>query len=96
MYDDREFAIPLVRLVIPVYASYFGDHELALESYRSVVRTGLFISTLVWRPVHRQMRQLPGFKEFVRDLGLDYYWRTTGNWGDFARPAGEDDFEIYR
>ena len=22
-------------------------------------------------------------------------WRSTGHWGDFARPVGEDDFECW-
>jgi hypothetical protein len=28
----------------------------------------------------------------VRDLGLVAYWRASGNWGEFCRPLGEDDF----
>ncbi len=39
---------------------------------------------------------LAGFKDLVRALGVERYWRATGQWGDFARPAGEDDFEITR
>jgi hypothetical protein len=39
------------------------------------------------------MRQLPGFKDLVRDLGLVDYWRTSGKWSDFCHPVGEDDFE---
>jgi hypothetical protein len=39
------------------------------------------------------MRQLPAFKELAKELGLVRYWRTTGQWGDFARPLGDDDFE---
>jgi hypothetical protein len=35
-------------------------------------------------------------KQLVRDLGLHDYWRKSGRWGDFARPVGNDDFEIYR
>jgi hypothetical protein len=36
------------------------------------------------------------FNQLVRDLGLYDYWRQSGKWSDFARPVGEDDFEIYR
>ena len=39
------------------------------------------------------MRKLPGFKDLLRDLGLVDYWRKTGNWADFVRPIGDDDFE---
>lgn len=37
---------------------------------------------------------LPVFKWLLRDLGIYDYWRRSGKWGDFARPLGEDDFEI--
>jgi hypothetical protein len=37
---------------------------------------------------------LPGFKDFLRQLGLVDYWRTTGNWSDFCRPVGEADFKV--
>jgi hypothetical protein len=23
------------------------------------------------------------------------YWRASGEWGDFARPLGDDDFECW-
>ena len=85
----------LMKSVIAIWASYFGDDELALEAYRGIVgMPARMIWTVVWRPLHRQMRQLPGFKELVRDLGLVEYWRGTGHWGDYVRPVGEDDFEI--
>jgi hypothetical protein len=32
----------------------------------------------------------------VRDLGFVDYWRKTGKWSDFARPKGDDDFEIIK
>jgi TolB-like protein len=75
-------------------ASYFGDHELVLATYRRVAKElyGVLITGL-WHPVHAPMRKLPGFKDLVRDLGLVTYWRTTGEWGEFARPLDGDDFE---
>lgn len=33
------------------------------------------------------------FKDILRDLGLVDYWRSTGNWGDFCKPVGAEDFE---
>jgi hypothetical protein len=29
----------------------------------------------------------------VRELRLVDYWRSSGNWGDFCRPIGRNDFE---
>ena len=48
---------------------------------------------IVWRPVMRDLRTEPGFKALVKDMGLADYWRATGNWGEFCRPVGENDFE---
>jgi tetratricopeptide (TPR) repeat protein len=81
---------------ISVFAAYFGAPELALASWRPDARglIGVFLIG-IWHPVHAQMRALPGFKTLVRDLGYLGYWRTTGQWGDFARPLGEDDFECW-
>ena len=50
----------------------------------------------MWRPIHAAMRQLPGFKQLLHDIGLVAYWRETGDWGDFCRPLGTDDFECVR
>jgi hypothetical protein len=46
----------------------------------------------IWRPVYRDMRKLPRFKEFVRQIGLVDYWREYG-WPDMCRRLGENDFE---
>jgi hypothetical protein len=47
---------------------------------------------MIWRLRHDPMRQLPGFKGLVRDMGLVDYRRTTGNLGDICRSVGDDDF----
>ena len=39
----------------------------------------------IWGPVFRDMRKLPAFKDFVRDIGLVDYWREFG-WGEFCKP----------
>ncbi|MFC1840550.1 hypothetical protein ACFL1N_13280 [Thermodesulfobacteriota bacterium] len=41
----------------------------------------------------RKVRQLPAFKAYTRNIGLYDYWCTIGDWGDFCRPVGDDDFE---
>ena len=65
----------------------FGDPHLALEIFGETER----IRT-IWRPTFSDMRKLPEFKQFMADLGLVEYWRTTGEWPDLCRPVG-DDFE---
>jgi TolB-like protein len=78
---------------IAVWASYFSEYELALEIDREVYASSQMPVYILWRHIHKGMRRLPGFKDLVRDVGLVDYWRTTGKWGDFCRPLGDDDFE---
>ena len=47
-----------------------------------------------WYTVMDDVRRDPRFKDLLREMGVVDYWRATGNWGDFARPLGDDDFEI--
>jgi hypothetical protein len=37
----------------------------------------------------------PRFKSILRDLGLVDYFRSSGRWGDFCKPVGQDDFECH-
>ena len=62
----------------------------ALEYANHLDSTGLF---QVWLPVMREVRQLPRFKEFVREIGLVDYWNKFG-WPDlYCRPLDNGDFE---
>jgi TolB-like protein len=77
------------------WAGYIGDSALALEALNRMPAMGLSYETwafVLWRPTLRDTRRTAGFKTLVRDLHLDAYWRSTGNWGDFCRPMGEADF----
>jgi TolB-like protein len=85
------------QMLVGHYASHFGDIELSLASLRRAAlhsSGGVTINTLWWPGVAAARRE-PGFKRLVRDLGLYDFWRKSGNWGDFARPVGEDDFEVF-
>ena len=83
--------------VIVQWADHFGDKALALAAMRRsfVELNGTSINGL-WRPGETGFHADPAFKQLVRDLGIYDYWRKTGNWGDFARSLGDDDFEIVR
>jgi TolB-like protein len=78
-------------------AAYFGDDELALAGLRKafVEQHGVQVSG-IWHPLFASARKTEAFKAMVRELRLFDYWRASGHWGDFARPVGDDDFEIYR
>jgi tetratricopeptide (TPR) repeat protein len=90
---DPAYNNPFNRQWIAMWASYFGEFELALQACRESIGSDLNSIWQIWRPIHKGMRQLPGFKDLVREFGLVDYWRTSGKWGDFCHPVGEDDFE---
>ena len=79
--------------VILFWAAHFGDDELVLEMTRSNVELQGTLTAIVWRPLFKGIRRLPGFKELVSQSGLVEYWRSSGNWGQFCRPIGDTDFE---
>lgn len=81
----------LVRLQMGALAARFGDPELALTAFEETFASGPEQIYAMWRPVYRDMRKLPRFKEFARKIGLVDYWREYG-WADFCRPVGENDF----
>jgi TolB-like protein len=86
---------PVSVIVIADWAAYFGDPQLSLQLLRRASSMGVppdrwWFS--IWRPVQKDTRRLPAFKDFVRELGLVDYWRASGKWGEFCRPTGNTDF----
>ncbi len=54
------------------------------------VALGNLIESGVWMPAFKETRQLPGFTDFLNDVGLVDLWRERG-WPDLCRPLGADD-----
>jgi hypothetical protein len=95
-YDNPDNEDPTRLGLLAAYAGHYGDQELALAALRrSLVEFRGFSLVILWWRALARARRLPGFKNLLRDLGLVAYWREAGNWGDFARPLGDDDFECF-
>ena len=80
---------------IASFAMHYDDPDFATEMlYRGMVELNGFTLIDIWQPLFVPIRNHPRFKQMVKDVGLIDYWRKSGNWGDFARPVGEGDFEM--
>jgi hypothetical protein len=77
-------------------AAKVGGPELALEILIEHPGYAYGADSSLWMDHMSEMRQLPGFKDYVRDAGFLNYWQTTGKWGDFCQPLPSgDDFECF-
>ena len=77
-------------------AVLLGDADTALAAMR---RTYVDLAGNnagdIWFPIYKNLRQDLRFKKILRDMGLVDYWRRSGNWGDYCKPVGADDFECH-
>jgi len=78
-------------LKIASWSRYFGYSEFAMEVIDRLSRIDASLGPHLWYPTMREVRQLPRFKEYVREIGLVDYWKEYG-WPDLCRPVGDDDF----
>jgi adenylate cyclase len=89
--EDTQLSGYLLR-DISTWAAYFGDSEFAMDAMEKSVSLSTLNLLVIWAPVFQEIRQLPRFKEFVKEIGLVDYWNKFG-WPDLCRPVGDDDFE---
>jgi TolB-like protein/DNA-binding winged helix-turn-helix (wHTH) protein len=76
---------------IALWAGHFGDAPLALDAIRSAVTEQGGQTVYLWLPQLKQMRQLPEFKAFLREIGIVAHWQEYG-WPEICRPLDGDDF----
>lgn len=94
--DDKSLA-PLNRLRLAYWRAYFGDAQGALDLLQAEYRRSpstTIVPLAMWRPVMRDARRVPGFRQLVRDMGLVDFWKKT-TWPDLCKPVGADDFECH-
>jgi TolB-like protein/DNA-binding winged helix-turn-helix (wHTH) protein len=83
---------PNRRRDIGLWAGHFGDAALAFEAMRAAIDEQGGQMVYVWLPQLAQMRRLPEFKAYLREIGMVDYWKEYG-WPDICRELNEDDFE---
>ena len=94
-FDDPANQDTTRMMIIGLHAGFYGDGDLTVRALRrSLLDLDYAAKYMLWWPFRNGARQTAGFKQLVRDLGFYDYWRASGNWGNFARPVGDDDFEI--
>jgi TolB-like protein len=94
--DDPAYQDNLRQTKLGAFAGVIGDVDSTFIAWRrAYVDLQATPLQVIWHPAFRDVRRDARFKELLRDVGLVDYWRETGNWGDFCRPIGEDDFECF-
>jgi hypothetical protein len=78
------------KTMLVLWAAYYGEPELSLELLVDVA-PHLNHPAVLWQPLLRDVRKLPGFKDLVRNLGFVAYWHVYG-WPDVCHPLGDEDF----
>lgn len=85
-----------VQVILAWWLAHHGDADAALRAARrGLLELGGGVVSWLWLPVFAEVRRKPAFKDLVTELSLVDYWREAGNWGEFARPRGDDDFECF-
>jgi len=92
VYADNDSRWPSKLHDIAFLAAYFGDSELALQTFGEELSKSSIRLFAVWYPLMADVRKSQGFKAVVTDLNLVAYWRASG-WPDQCRPLGVEDFE---
>jgi len=93
--SQRVEAAPWRTFKLAQLAGAYGHPGIALTALNkasSGVASGQFLR--MWFPEFRETRRRPEFRQLVREIGLEQFWRATGKWPDCCRPRGEDDLEF--
>jgi len=76
---------------IAICAAFFGDNEFAVDALEKALGIQSSGAFFFWFPVFKKVRQLPKFKELIREIGLVDYWEQFG-WPDICHELENGDF----
>lgn len=94
--DEPENANTTRIQVLALTADVYGDRDMTWTWLKRLQdATGNGATLLTWLLPTSGLRADPRFKDLVKELKLDQYWRESGHWGDFCKSVGEDDFECH-
>ena len=71
-----------------------GAPERVLEFYEAALQAGYFqpiSTTWLWHDSYAPVRKTARFKTYVRNIGLEEFWRARG-WPAHCKPVGTQDF----
>lgn len=75
-----------------VFRYLVGGEELVLDALERAAREGELVPLGINPRAIAAVRPTPRYRELVRAVGLDDYWRERG-WPEFCQPVGTDDFD---
>ena len=64
---------------------------LALDAMRAAIDEQGAHAPFLWYPQLAEMRRLPEFMAYLREIGMVDYWKEYG-WPDICHQVGKDDF----
>lgn len=84
----------LIFAVVSNWAAFFGDAELALDALRRIPlpEETWVVAHQIWRPTMKDVRQLPGFRDLVAEMGLIEYWEELG-WPELCQMTSESELQ---
>jgi hypothetical protein len=92
LYEASAPGNPDIRRDIALWAAHFGDTDLAMDAMRAAVTEQGEVLLYVWLPQFRPVRQLPEFRDLLRDVGIVAHWDAYGWPAICRRIPNSDDF----
>ena len=80
---------------IGLWYGHFEEPQLALDAMRAAIDAQGQMMVYLWLPQLAEMRRLPEFKEYMRNIGMVAYWEKYGWPRSCPQPIAQHDFECH-